>query len=348
MEESVFSERPGEGKRLRLGIVKVEDERMRALSEFWNIMRDALRNPKSEKEVGKFDARITGMLTNSEERKIFEMLEKEMKKAGGKREGEKAAEEKAALDIRRGEAEAFFAYASAGKAGERIDAMREMVADVGKCTDAIRIIDANAEKANAQQFARLIELAEKGEVGKGDVERELGKNRSPELAAAIYALLSRQDAASVAARNATEMDRAGYERIFGIAAKNEAMAILNLYRRMLGDARFARAKEAALRGDIAGAVAQIRKLGIGAQYFFFSILAPTLMRSGMWSAEVLGIIFKALEAVKGAAVKDGLDPVKAQMDYMRGAKKFISRFADFRGFNLSLFSASFIASLRRL
>lgn len=346
MEESVFSGRLKEEKRLRLGIVRVEDERMRALSEFWSIMRSALRNPKSEKEVDRFDARITGMLTSTEERRIFEMLEREMKKAGEKREEEKAVEEKAALDIRRGEAEAFFAYASAGKAEQRIDGMREMVADVGRCTDAIRIIDANAERASAQQFARLIELAEKGEVRKEDVERELGKNRSPELAAAIYAILGRQEAASVAARNAMEMDRAGYERIFGIAAKNEAMAILSLYRRMLGDARFARAKEAALRGDIAGAVAQIRKLNIGAQYFFFSILAPLLMRSGMWNAEVLGIIFRALEAVKGAAVEAGRDPVKAQTDYMRGAKKFISRFADFRGLNLSLFSASFIASLR--
>ncbi len=71
-----------------------------------------------------------------------------------------------------------------------------------------------------------------------------------------------------------------------------------------------------------------------------------LLKVEMWSAEVLGIISKALDIVRGAAVKAGLDPVKAQMDYMRGTKKFISRFADFRGFNLSLFSASFIASLR--
>lgn len=340
MPTPLFAEE--EKKRLRLGIVKVEAAQGKALSEFWNVMREALRNPKSEKDVDRFDARITGMLVNREEREIFEALEREMKAQRGGKAGAKGA----GLEIGRAEADAFFAYASAGKTEERISAMLELRRDVEKGGEAIRVLEARAENATAQEFAKIAELAGRKEVGKEELEAILGKGRNPELLEAVHSILQKQEAASLAARNALGLERNDYERIFGIAARNEALAMLALYRRILGDARFSRARESAMRGELAGVFAELRKLGLAAQYVLLALLAPSLMRNGMWSKGVLGILAKALSAVRDAALKSGKDPEAAQAGYLLKAEKFVSIFGDYRGMGLSLFSASFVAALK--
>ncbi|VVB98287.1 Uncharacterised protein [uncultured archaeon] len=124
------------------------------------------------------------------------------------------------------------------------------------------------------------------------------------------------------------------------------LAILQLYRKILGDAKFAKARESAMRGDAAAVFAEIRKLGLAAQYFFLALLAPGLIRNGMWNSRVLGIIQKALGAIRKAAQKSKADPERAQLGYLAGMRKFVARFADFKGLNLSLFSAAFAASLK--
>ncbi len=351
MSESVFGRRERKNIMERpLRIVRVSEESGRALREFWEIMSESLRNPKNGEKTDKFDARITSMLTNKEEGKLFFMLEREMResqrtgKMGWERQYEK--KEMQLLDINRAEADAFFAYTGAGSEEEKIIAMLNLRSDVEKAADAIATLDLNLGKLGESQLAKIIALVEKDDVRKEDIEVLLGKKAEVELTEALYTLLSRQEAASVAARNFLNMECAGYEKIFRISTKNEMLALLNTYRRMLGDARFARAKEALSRGDFAELLAEIRKMSHASQYLFLALLAPSLMRNGMWNSKVLGIIAGALAAVRNAALKSGIDADGAQSRYIQKAGKFVSRFADFRGLNLSLFSAAFVVLLR--
>lgn len=337
MAESAFARTEKEGGRMHLGIFRVEEEGMRELAEFWSIMRDAIRNPKSEKEVTRFDARVSGMLNNREERKIFELLEKEMKnfQAG-----------KNTLEIRKDEADAFFAYTGAGRQEEKISSLLELRRDAEKCSDALAVLDARLENTGAQDVSKVIDIAQRGDATADDIKAIIGRNREPELADALYTLLSKQEAASLAARGKLEFDREDYKTLFGIESKNELIAALQLYRKALGDAKFAKARESAMRGDAASVFSEIRKLGLAAQYVFLSLIAPGLIRNGMWNSKALGIIGKALEAVRKAARKKKADGNRAQTAYLGGMRKFTAKFADFRGLNLSLFSAAFVASIK--
>ncbi len=332
MPELAFTDARKEERRLRVGIMRSDEELERAANEFWNIMKAALRNPKSEKDVDRFDARITGMLVNTEEKRILGLLEKALK-------------EGAVEDVRKAEGDAFSAYASVGMPEERLNALLELRRDVEKGADSLSVLDANAERMGEQQFAKIIELSEKSEVRREEIVAVLGKAAKPELADALYALLQKEEAASVAARNALGLGRDDYERIFGIAAKNEIMAVLRLYQRVLGDASFAKARDALMRGDKSGAMAEVSRMGIAAQYLFFAMLAPAFMRNGMWNRAAARIAAKALGKIAEIAGKLGLDAGAVQADYLLSAKKFTSRFGDAGALNFALFSSAYALRL---
>lgn len=340
MGSQAFGRIKPEESQPNLIITKVEDEQTNRASEFWNTVSNAFRNLKDEKSASKFNSCIIAMLSNNAERKIFEILEIEMRKI---HEGKQARN---AFDIRAEEANAFFTYASIGRTEEKINSLRDLFSDVAKCSEMIGVVDAKIESTTEQQLGKIIELAEKKELNKEEIIQILGKGKNTELAEAIYSILSRQEAASIAARNTFELDKNDYEKLFKLSAKNEALAILKFYRKMLGDANFAKAREAAFQGQLRAIIAQIKKMGIATQYFFFSMLAASLMRNGMWNPEALELIVKMIEIIKEKSLKNNLNPIRMQIKYMCQLKKFLSKFADFKGINLSLFSASFLSLLK--
>ncbi|MFA5077226.1 MAG: hypothetical protein WC488_02260 [Candidatus Micrarchaeia archaeon] len=317
------------------GIKRSEDEDYKALSSLWETMRDAILEPKSGKDVDRFDARVTAMLRNPEERRIFQMLEKEMKLA---------ALGKSGLGIRRGESAAFFAYCGSGEPEERVAGLRELQRDVRKSRENIEYLEARVERLGEEELARLAALAVKG-AKKSEVEEALGSNASPEAVERVYELIAKQDASSLAARDLYGIEKSEYEKLFGIAAKNEMVAVLILYRRILGDAGFTRAMERIGEGKEGALFAEMHKMDLAAQYFFLSVLAPELVRNGMWSKSVLGMLSDALGKVGELARGLGLSPVRKRMEFLNGARKIVSRFGDFGGVNLGLFSAAFIAKM---
>lgn len=336
MSESAVRELEQGARRLKVGIIRIDDQMAKELSEFWKALKASMKNPSSEARAEELGIRVNGMAGGAQSIRVFEAFEREMKSAQSRSE----------MGVRKSESDAFFAYASAGKTEDKANAMLDLRKDVSQCAEALSVLDSNAEKLGEQQLSRLMLLMEKGDVKKEEVTAALGKAPGGELADALYSLMRRQEAASVAAENFLGMDRDQCRETFGISARNEALALLGLYKRMLGDAKFARARENATRGDMAALLLEIRKMNLASQYIFFALLAPHLMRNGMWSSAALGILGKALGAIRGAAQKAGLDPAQSQMEYLHNARGFLSRFADFKGLNLSLFSASFLASMK--
>ncbi len=334
---SAYRQKEKEQTRIGSLITKVgENQFAKELSDFWDAMKNALRNPLSELEVQKFEERINDLVARKEEKRIFDALEHEMRMIESAR---------SRLDIRKEEAEAVFAYASAGKPEEKAEALLDLQDDVRNAYSSLRVLDAKAEKLADGAFEKLTALAEKGDVKKDDIGRIAGND--PELAAALHFILRKQEATSIAARALLELDRSEFEKLFGISAKNEALAVLALYRKIMGDQRFAKARDSLARGEAGEALVEVRKMGVAAQYVFLALLAPALMRGGMWGKGVMGLLGKMLGKVKEAALRSGRNPESEQVRYMKGVRTLVSRFADFRAVNLALFSASFLSSLAR-
>lgn len=317
--------------------VNLDEKKIVALIEFWGIVSEAFRNPLSEENSHRLETCLGSMFRQQEHQKIFEMLEREIQLSRSK---------STILDIRKDEADAFFAYTSIGKTEDKINAMVNLQQDVKKCAEAIEVFNANIEKIDRYMLAKIIESAEKYTVKTEEIKILLGKNADPELVDAICVLVNKQEAASVAARNIFEIDRNVYDKIFGIASRNEVLGVLMLYKRMLGDTKFVKVRESAMHGELAVALAQIKKMGIAAQYLFFSMLAPLLMRNGMWDAKNIGIVTGVLEIIRKKAIEKSMNTDWMQFKFIYGASKFLSRFADFRGLNFSFFSAGFLLIFR--
>lgn len=318
-------------------ISRKERDMKKALENFWDIMRNAIRNPKSDNEVDKFDARVTAMLVNTEERKIFKMFENEVGKV---------AEGRSTLDIRKEEAEGVFSYASVGNEEDKIKGLFYLQQDVRKCTDALEVLNVQVEQMSEGELSKIIALAEKENVKKEEIEKALAKINNPKLVDALYTLLVKEKAASLAVRNALGLDRNEFNKLFKISERNLMLAMLRLYAKILGSVKFARVREKLSEGNMAALLAELKKMSIAAQYMFFALLMPSLIRGGMWNANVLGILAKALAAIREASLQVGIAPNQAQLEYMYKVRKFISRFSDFKGLNLSMFSAVFISSLK--
>ena len=331
----------GEKKRtlLGIGVVRIEDRINLELIRRWSAISESLRNPEIRQNEMKFDSAIGKMSAGQDGKEIFRRLEKEMKDY---------SRPNPVLEIRGEEADAFFAYASAGSLEEKMQGLRNLYADAKKAGDAISKLEKglDAGELNEPKLAKITELSQKENLSKKDVQEALGKNHNPELADAIYVIISKQEASSVAARNALEMDRLEYEKIFGINQRNTMLCMLFFYRKILGDANFNKAKEALMKGRLSDALAELQKMGIASQYLFLSLLAPKLVRGGMWNEGVLKLLAKAIQRISQQATKNGQSPDKAQIRYMKRASSFISRFGDFTGLNLSLFTASFLASMK--
>ncbi len=295
----------------------------------------ALRNP-NKTNANELDNYIRSTLANANARAIFEIIEREIKRQNVSNE----------FKIRKNESDAFFTYASAGKTEEKFRALFDLQQDVKKSAEAILILDANAEKMSESQLSKIIALMEREELKKDDIASVLGKTPFPELADAIYLLIRKQEAAAIAAQNFLDLDRNECQKIFGIEPKNEIFSLLTIYRKIVGDAKFAKIRESAMYGNLAAILAEIKKMGLMAQYIFFVLLAPHLIRNGMWNSAILGIFFKTLREIDKTSQKVGTNSNKMQIRYMHKLKKFLSKFADFKGINFSMFSSAFLSALK--
>ncbi|MEW6528993.1 MAG: hypothetical protein AB1391_03835 [Candidatus Micrarchaeota archaeon] len=304
-------------------------------------LRSALNEPTNTTKTNELERQIQLTLANQNMRTIFDMLEREMR-----RQSDQQRNAYNEANVRKVELDAFFTYTCAGKTEEKIHALSDLLNDVKKSEEAIAILDNYAEKLSESQFTKIIALAEKREINKDDVLSALGKNFPPEFANALYVLITKQEAAAVAVQNFLVFERDEFKKVFGIAQKNEVLSLLTLYKKIIGDAKFAKMRESVMQGDFATIFAEIRKMGLMNQYIFFALLAPHLMRNGMWSSSILRMVSKILDKIGNISQRLGIDQNKTKVRYMCKAKKFLSKFADFKGINLSLFSAAFLSALK--
>lgn len=324
-------------------LTKVDRETLRAVEDIINILTVALRNPKNI-EIGKnFEAKLTKIVSNTENkqglenRKIFEALEQEMRNI---RLGKQSN-----YDIKKSEANGFFAYTSAGNYETKIKGLIHLREDIKKAEQAFENLDSKIEKINEYKLEKILDLIKKDEIKKQDIQNLFGKDFDPVVVQALFELLHRSEAASIAAQNILKISKEEYEKIFGISAKNEMIALLNLYKKMRGSKEFEKIKQALMQGRFVVLSAEIRKMSFLLQYLFFSLLVLALMRSGMWNKEILNMLGEMLKLIRMRSLELGLDPNRSQMEYLFQAKEFISKFADFKALNLSMFSTVFISSL---
>ncbi|MBU0586811.1 hypothetical protein KJ780_04820 [Candidatus Micrarchaeota archaeon] len=313
-------------KTAEYGIFRVEEYADKESTLILDAVIRALREPSSQSSQKNLENRLR-RITESKDNNVIERVLKEAQKS------EKLMGE---------EKEAILKY-SKNKEKDFSENIMELQTDVKNSAEAFKKIDeaVSHNVVNEKALANAIALTNKKVATKDDVFQALAKSKDAELVDALYTIISKQESASIAARNIIQMDKIDYEKLFGIARRNAAFTLLAFYRRILGDAGFHKAKLAIMQGRISEALSILMRSSVVAQYLFFALVAPSLIRSGMWNNSVLGIIGKAL-----GIIKERGGGQEKESEYLSGVAEIAKRFGDFKGLNLSAYSAAFLGTIK--